>query len=143
MKIGCTDDLARRKAELEYHYGRRLSVLATIEGDTATETEVHRRFAHIRIDRLEQFQPATDLMAFIGRPERATDRVHKAMKPARVDTNKTTYIDDQICRDAKLIAFVDGVKLPDYLNCILAPIIKRDLEKVMKRVMERAKDSED
>lgn len=75
IKIGCTGDVSRRCKQLENHYGKPLAILGTMDGSRAEEAEIHARFAHLRLTgrstngrRIEQFKPAADLMAFIGRP---------------------------------------------------------------------------
>jgi len=68
VKIGYSADVMARARQLESHYGRPLAILATMKGDRPEEAELHARFAHLRLGRTEQFRPAPDLMAFIGRP---------------------------------------------------------------------------
>jgi hypothetical protein len=68
VKIGYSDDVAGRVKSLEHHYGQPLSLLATMDGGREQEKQIHARFAHLRFGRTEQFRPAPDLMAFIGRP---------------------------------------------------------------------------
>jgi hypothetical protein len=68
IKVGFTDNLGRRLVELEAQYNQPLAVLFTMEGDREREAEIHERFSHLRFGRTEQFKPAADLMAFIGRP---------------------------------------------------------------------------
>lgn len=68
IKLGTTEDLPRRLAQLEAHYRQPLAVLATFEGGRDEERAIHKRFAHLRYGRTEQFRPAADLMAFLGRP---------------------------------------------------------------------------
>ena len=68
IKIGTTVDVEARLQSLESHYGTELALLATMPGDRSVEAEIHERFSHLRLGRTEQFQPAADLMAFIGRP---------------------------------------------------------------------------
>ncbi len=68
VKIGYSGDVEARARQLESHYGKPLAVLATVPGDRAEEAEMHRRFAHLRLGRTEQFRPAPELMDFIGRP---------------------------------------------------------------------------
>lgn len=75
VKIGYSEDVDARLCQLESHYGQPLALLATMPGDFETEAEIHKRFAHLRFARSgrrgvnpEQFRPAADLMAFIGRP---------------------------------------------------------------------------
>lgn len=68
VKIGFSDNLEARRIALELHYGRQLSVLATLPGGREEEKAIHERFAHLRLGRTEQFRPAPDLMEFINRP---------------------------------------------------------------------------
>lgn len=68
IKIGFSDDVDRRWAQLESHYGQPLALLATMPGGRDEEAEIHRRFADLRLGRTEQFRPGADLMAFLGRP---------------------------------------------------------------------------
>lgn len=68
VKVGFTDDLPTRRKALENLYGCRLTILATMQGGRDEERAIHNRFAHLRLGRTEQFRPAAELMAFIGRP---------------------------------------------------------------------------
>ena len=68
VKIGFTSDVDARLRQLEVYYGRPLALLGIMEGDRDEERSIHGRFAHLRFGRTEQFRPAADLMAFIGRP---------------------------------------------------------------------------
>jgi hypothetical protein len=75
VKIGTAVDVDRRIAQLEAYYGRQLAVLAILPGGPDEEAAIHERFAHLRLDgkgrcgrQPEQFRPAADLMAFIGKP---------------------------------------------------------------------------
>jgi hypothetical protein len=68
VKIGCSEDVEARRKSLESHYGCDLVLLGTREGTFEDEQQIHERFAHLRFGRTEQFRPAADLMAFIGRP---------------------------------------------------------------------------
>lgn len=68
VKIGYSADVPGRHRQLESHYGQPLALLAMIEGSVEQEAEIHGRFAHLRLGRTEQFRPAAELMAFIGRP---------------------------------------------------------------------------
>lgn len=68
VKIGHSADVPARIRQLEAHYGRPLALLATLPGGLEEEQAIHRRFAHLRLGRTEQFRPGADLMAFLGRP---------------------------------------------------------------------------
>jgi hypothetical protein len=83
VKIGFSDCVERRQAELEATYGQPLAVLAVLEGGLETEREIHGRFSHLRLGKTEQFRPASDLMVFIGRPllVMANPEAVEAMRP--------------------------------------------------------------
>lgn len=75
VKIGFSDNVEARRVQLEATYGRPLVVLAVMEGGRDEERAIHERFAHLRLEgrrrrgrRPEQFQPAPELLAFLGRP---------------------------------------------------------------------------
>jgi hypothetical protein len=68
VKIGCSANVNSRHKQLETHYGCELVLLATMRGGRATEKMIHAEFGHLRIGRTEQFRPAPELIAFIGKP---------------------------------------------------------------------------
>jgi hypothetical protein len=68
VNIGYSVDVGTRRMQLSAAYSRGLVILATMEGGRAEEREIHARFAHLRFGRTEQFQPAPELLEFIGRP---------------------------------------------------------------------------
>jgi hypothetical protein len=68
IKIGFSCDVDRRLAQLEDHHGLPFVLLTTMDGDRKEETEIHERFAHLRLGKTEQFRPRADLLAFIGQP---------------------------------------------------------------------------
>jgi hypothetical protein len=68
VKIGHSADVDTRRLQLESHYSQPLALLATMPGERDEERAIHERFAHLRLGRTEQFRPAADLMAFLGRP---------------------------------------------------------------------------
>jgi hypothetical protein len=79
VKIGYSCDVESRRRQLEKAYGQELVILATMEGDSDEEQELHARFAHLRLKghksrgaAPEQFRPDSELMDFIGRPFLAT-----------------------------------------------------------------------
>ena len=85
VKIGFSTDVDRRRDQLESHYGKPLALLATMPGGAEEEAEIHARFAHLRFGRTEQFRPAPELLAFIGRPllVSADPDAVEAMEPAK------------------------------------------------------------
>jgi Meiotically up-regulated gene 113 len=66
IKIGATIDLKTRLAALSSDYGAELTLLAAMSGDRSTKYEIHKRFADLRIDRTDLFEPGPALMEFIG-----------------------------------------------------------------------------
>jgi hypothetical protein len=68
VKIGFSDNVPARIKQLEATYNQPLALLATRPGRFKEEKEIHARFDHLRFPRTEQFRPAPELMAFIGRP---------------------------------------------------------------------------
>jgi hypothetical protein len=69
IKIGYTvNDVDSRRKQLEPYYKQPLAILATIPGGRDKEREIHELFAEHRLGRTEQFRPAPEIMAFIGRP---------------------------------------------------------------------------
>lgn len=84
VKIGTSENVEARHRQLEAHYGVPLALLATMPGGRAEEAEVHAQFDHLRLGRTEQFRPAPELMAYIGRPllVGANPAIVEALKPA-------------------------------------------------------------
>src|SRR4051812_15504369 len=56
IKIGTTEGLDHRLQGLGTHYGKPVALLGTMPGGREAEREIHRRFAHLRIRRSEQFR---------------------------------------------------------------------------------------
>lgn len=134
VKIGTTEDLKTRLVALTTHYGKPLSVLATLPGGRDEEVAIHERFSHLRFGRTEQFRPAVELMAFIGRPllvDSNPDAV-EAM-PRNRQVGVTIRVDADSADSIKLAATLKGVGIMDYVRDVLAPIAKRDAETRMKK----------
>jgi hypothetical protein len=91
IKIGFSEDVERRRIELEVYYKQPLAIIGTMEGERRDETIIHRRFKHLRLGRTEQFSPAAELLAFIGRPllvgpnPDAVEPMTVSIKPIRLD----------------------------------------------------------
>jgi len=66
IKIGCTNDLKARLKALRNYYEGDVTLLKAVPGDKLDEEQIHARFSHLRIRRLEQFKPGEDLLQFIG-----------------------------------------------------------------------------
>jgi len=70
VNIGQASNVTKRLIELQGYYLRPLVVLGTIKGGRDQEQALYAKFAHLRLGRAEQFRPATELMEFIGCPQR-------------------------------------------------------------------------
>lgn len=68
IKIGYSEDVPRRRVQLEGLYKKPLAILAVRDGDQDEEARIHAMFSHLRLGKTEQFKPAPDLLAFIGQP---------------------------------------------------------------------------
>lgn len=139
VKIGFTDDIDRRKEQLEKHYGRRLVVLGVRPGDWSDEQAVHRQFEHLRIGRLEQFQPNVELMAFIGCPLLATQIPTEAMTPAVVSTTVPVKIDAEVMKLVKAASSLSGKTVAQYLTDIVKPIAEKDVKRLTSHLGESEK----
>ncbi len=64
IKIGVTNSIESRVAQLQTSSRQELRLIAKVPGDFTTESELHQRFAHARV-RGEWFRPAPDLCDFI------------------------------------------------------------------------------
>jgi hypothetical protein len=85
VKIGFTANLKYRKRDLEKHYGKPLSLLATRDGGKENEAAIHAMFDHLRLGRTEQFRPDADLMAFIESDAEVNSNTNapEIMRPVR------------------------------------------------------------
>lgn len=154
VKLGFTMNLQARHKQLEAHYGRRLAILATMDGDEIDERRIHKRFAHIRLPGRrrrgqypEQFIPTAELMAFLGRPllVGANHDAVEAMDPVSFDPNRpddvSVFLDRRIVGKAKLIAKHEGVSVAALLSELTkAPVDKAYLQ--MLRDLDEAEKAE-
>lgn len=65
IKIGTSNAARLRLQAMQTGNPRRLTLLASVPTTTHTETELHERFAHLRIGGGEWFEPAEELVEFI------------------------------------------------------------------------------
>ena len=65
IKIGCSDNVYRRRAELACKAGRKLRVLAVMHGNRVEEQRLHWRFGPLRVEG-EWFEPGDDLVGYIA-----------------------------------------------------------------------------
>lgn len=134
VKIGQSIDVDARRVQLESHYGTPLALLATMPGGRNEEREIHERFAHLRFKRTEQFRPAADLMAFIGRPllvdanpdaVEAMPGTHKPdQRPVRLDLSLDDH--ERLDRCAKRF----GLSKTAYVRMVLFQRLEADDVKV-------------
>lgn len=138
MKIGCSRDVEQRRRQLEKHYGKSLALLRVMEGDRATEREIHERFDHLRLRKAgrkgerEQFRPAPELMEWIGRPllvganPDAVEMMGQDLSAVKIDRG--------LASRARMIATDKGIDMAEYLSGILRATIERDWAKLIRRV---------
>lgn len=73
IKIGTTVRLVERLKQLCNEVGGNLRVLAVMDGTYPEESDLHRRFAHLRVGDsvlCEWFEPGSDLVGFIVEEDR-------------------------------------------------------------------------
>lgn len=140
IKIGHSDDVPTRLKQLEAHYGVPLVLLHTEPGSRPEEEGWHERFDHLRLGRSEQFMPAADLMAAIGRP------LMVAANPGTTEATKgrTTLVrmDDELVEKARKVAALRRIGLGEYLASLLRPLVKRDLEREARKLTGGPKGEE-
>jgi hypothetical protein len=107
IKIGTTIRLSTRLKQLVAEHGEGLEVLAVTEGSYEAESELHRRFSHLRVVN-EWFEPGDDLMGFIIAEARPWDGIDEASEVRTILTIKGSpewlaWIDDlrDVMRRAK------------------------------------------
>lgn len=143
VKIGYTNNLETRHKSLEKHYGLELAILATMEGDLATESEVHKKFDHLRLKgftrgsrHVEQFRPTQELYEFIGKPfdPHFNSEVDRPIFPAaEADRDdRTARIDSTVLGWADMVAKAKGITLAEYLTETLSAPVARDFARVME-----------
>lgn len=54
IKIGCSADPVRRAQQIGWKIGGRLELLTTISGEIYQEADIHRKFAHLRLEKLPE-----------------------------------------------------------------------------------------
>lgn len=134
VKIGYSANVDVRREQLEAHYGQPLAILAVTEGERQEEREMHKRFAHLRLGRTEQFRPAADLMAFIGRPLLVdlNPDVIEAMPPVR--HTAMMRVDAETLEKVKLAASLMRMSVADYSSEVLRKVAERDIQREAKKL---------
>lgn len=125
IKIGHSRDVEARRRQLATHYGRPMEVLAVMEGGLSEERAAHRRFAHLRFGWTEQFRPAPELLAYIGRLELVDSNsgAVEAMEPAH--SLVMARMDRAVVRKAKIVAAFRNQSLSEFLSDALGEVIDR------------------
>lgn len=145
VKIGHSVDVAVRIRQLENHFGRPLVLLGSREGDRNEEQAIHARFAHLRLSgpyrywqQPEQFQPAPELMGFIGRTDSSAEdpETVELMLPTSYDPSRqdvSVKFDKTLAGMARMIALSKGVSLAEYISEAARANIEKDFGKEMER----------
>lgn len=138
IKVGSSENIEARRKQLETHYGRSLSVLATIPGGRKEERKIHERFSHLRLGRTEQFRPAPDLMEFIGRPllvhpnPNAVEALPCAQGvPVRLE------FDEDILAIARMVAAARGISLSRYIEDSMRSVVRKDMEREFRKRLRK------
>jgi hypothetical protein len=115
-----------------------LAVLATMPGNLDDEREIHARFDQLRFGRTEQFRPAPDLMAFVGRPllvDANPDAV-EAMPTTRKPPG-SIWLPADVMSSARIVPAYTGEPISDMLGGMLRPLLaKREKEEAAKRAKQ-------
>jgi hypothetical protein len=93
-------------------------VLATVEGDRATERAIHQHFAHLRFPKTEQFEPGPDLMEFLGEPWVETAGQLEPMASVRTGLIGMDRIDCNTGRRKKAYVHLNDFDMDDFDQAI-------------------------
>lgn len=136
IKIGFTENIEARLAQLGSHYQSPVFLLATMPGDRKQEREIHERFEHLRFGRLEQFRPANELMEFIGAP------ILVGANPLMIEFQSSRlekYINVRIplwaYLEAKKAAGIKGLDLSRYLGEMILANASKDLKSEARKIV--------
>ncbi len=140
IKIGYSKHVSKRHKELESEFGTELAILTVIDGDFGTESEIHQRFSHLRFKGTEQFRPAPDLMAFIGRPllVAANPETTEVMRSVK-DRYSLIRVSDEFAELIKEAASFDRISVAKYVDLHLLPVVR---EQYRNAVISRAREME-
>jgi hypothetical protein len=128
IKIGFSNNIERRRAELESHYGQPLALLAVMEGGRDEERSIHLRFDHLRIGRSEQFRPAPELMAFIGRPllvDPNPDAVEVMSGPPRYTKPIRLDLSPEIHQMLRVVAAENGKPMAVFARDLIEETVRK------------------
>jgi hypothetical protein len=134
IKIGTTENVSERLAQLEDLYKSPVSLLGTIPGGRREELELHRRFAHLRFGKTEQFRPAPDLMEFIGKPLLVSQNPNAIERTVSVrDTSASIRINAYVLMRVKIAAAYKGVSITEFVNRAILGAADRDIEQEISK----------
>lgn len=131
VKIGHSDDVARRLAQLEAHYRQPLAVLATFEGGREEEQAIHAQFAHLRFGRTEQFRPAAELMAFLGRPLLVD--ANPAIVEAIAVATSMARVTKEANEGARSVCGFYGETISGYIDRVVKERVEADRAKIARQ----------
>lgn len=78
IKIGFTQNLDKRLAQLQSVSPYLLEIVRTERGGPKEEQYLHRKFKHLRISTSEWFEPGPELLAYLGRSKPITTTIAKS-----------------------------------------------------------------
>jgi len=130
IKIGYSANVDARIPQLEAWYKRPLVLLATMEGGRRKERQIHKKFAHLRLGRTEQFRPADELSDFIGRPFFVDQRntAIEEIEPFEIPCCVNIRLHPDLHQAFANLAHANGQTVSSRLRLM----IKRDLEQARR-----------
>jgi hypothetical protein len=132
IKIGFSDDVPNRLGRLAWEYGCELDLLHTMPGDRSVESELHEMFSHLRFGRTEQFQPAPELMAFMGRPALATEN------PEDVEVVETKGCCIHFSLSEKTLGKIESIRAAQEIAASQAAIVRHLIGKGIEFIEKEA-----
>lgn len=136
IKIGQSADVPYRLAQLRTYYGVPLELLHTEPGGKPEESAWHRRFAHARLGRSEQFRPVAELMAAIGRPmlDGIDPEAVEFVEPAN-GRRMGLKLRPSLNRKLSALAMLDGRTTSDLLNEAIAEFLDLHRQSQQRRIL--------
>jgi hypothetical protein len=142
IKIGTTCRLTERLRYLRRETGEDLVALAVMDGGRKEEKALHRRFAHLRVEKYalsERFHPGDDLLDFIavsGRPWEGSDEAPK--RPSRGTLIRVT---DEFAEVIRTASSFQKSSIIEYADAVLLPLVQQRYRDVLIREATRLEGS--
>jgi hypothetical protein len=134
IKIGTTIRLSQRLKQLPGEYGTDVGLIAVIDGNHATEGELHRRFDHLRVVG-EWFLPEEDLLDFIAAQGREWDGTDEAPPTPSMSLDvKAVKLELSLARKVAVIAKIKETTIAEYLSAMMRPGITQDYADLVRGV---------